>query len=87
MTQAEAERIGRVRQLAQLGAESVALLIDQLDDSSWVVRRAIVDVLARLGNGPVASLCDSLRKRRDNEARLAAVADALVASTGASTMR
>jgi HEAT repeat protein len=82
MTQAEAERIGRVRQLAQLGTESVALLIEQLDDSSWVVRRAIVDVLARLGDTPVASLCASLRERRDNESRLAAVTDTLVASTG-----
>jgi HEAT repeat protein len=81
MTQAEAERIGRVRQLGQLGSESIGLLIDQLDDPSWVVRRAVVDVLAHLGDAPVRPLCDALRGRRDNESRLAAITDALSAST------
>ncbi len=81
MTQAEAERIGRIRQLGRLGSESIHLLIDHLDDSSWVVRRAVVDVLAELGDAPVAPLCDSLRRRRDSEARLAAITDALSTST------
>ena len=81
MTEAEAERIGRIRQLGRRGAESASLLVDQLDDSSWVVRRAVVEVLAQLGDAPVAPLCDSLRRQRDNESRLAAIADALSTST------
>ena len=82
MSEAEAERIGRVRQLGNLGSESVDVLIDQLDDPSWVVRRAVVEVLvAPRRSAPVSPLCDALRRHRDNESRLAAITDALSASS------
>ncbi len=81
MSEAEAERVGRVRQLGHLGDQSVDTLVDQLDDSSWVVRRAVIEELSRLGNATVKPLCDALRQRRDNESRLAAIVDTLAAST------
>ncbi|TQF15122.1 HEAT repeat domain-containing protein, partial [Myxococcus llanfairpwllgwyngyllgogerychwyrndrobwllllantysiliogogogochensis] len=76
-------RVEEVEQLARGGAGSLERLVAGLDTSSWAVRRAVVAALARLGTPAVPPLCDVLRHRRDNEARLAAAVEALVASTGA----
>jgi HEAT repeat protein len=71
-----------VQELASSGAASVPALVALLSDPSWVVRRAVVTALARIGTAAVAPLCDTLRGDRTNEARLAAAVDALVASGG-----
>ncbi|HEX6764794.1 MAG TPA: HEAT repeat domain-containing protein, partial [Polyangiaceae bacterium] len=55
---------------------------DMLGDRSWVVRRAVVAALARVGTPACGALSEVLRGDRKSEARLAAAVDALVASTG-----
>ncbi|RKH58757.1 HEAT repeat domain-containing protein [Corallococcus aberystwythensis] len=75
-------RVEEVEQLARQGPVSLPVLVDGLDAPSWAVRRAVVSALARLGTPSVEPLCDVLRHRRDNEARIAAAVDALVAATG-----
>ena len=76
----ERQRVARVEQLTLDGA--VAPLEAMLTDPSWTVRRAVVTALAAMGQPAVGSLCQLLRLHRDHEARIAAVVDALVASTG-----
>ncbi|RKG84166.1 HEAT repeat domain-containing protein [Corallococcus sp. CA049B] len=75
-------RVEEVDQLARRGPASLPVLVQGLDAPSWAVRRAVVSALARLGTAAVESLCEVLRHRRDNEARIAAAVDALVAATG-----
>ncbi len=74
-------RVEGVEQLARSGPESLRQLLAELDTPSWAVRRAVIGALARLGAPAVEPLCDLLRQRRDNEARIAATVEALVAST------
>ncbi|MDB4941285.1 MAG: lyase HEAT-like repeat protein [Labilithrix sp.] len=73
-------RVERVEELARSGPEGVSSLLELLADPSWAVRRAVVSALAGAGTPGVDGLCDILLTRRDNEARLAAAVDALVAS-------
>lgn len=80
-SESERSRVLNVRQLA--GRNSLPELLDMLTDPSWVVRRSVVEALAQSGDAAVAALCDLLRTKRDNEARIAAAVDALVASRGA----
>jgi HEAT repeat protein len=75
-------RMVEVQRLAQRGAPAVDALVGMLTERSWVVRRAVVAALARLGTPAVVALCDTLRADRSSEARLAAAVDALVASSG-----
>jgi HEAT repeat protein len=75
-------RVEAVEALARRGAASLDALLQDLDTSSWAVRRAIVGALARLGTPAVGPLCRLLRESRGSEAQLAAAVDALVASTG-----
>ncbi|RKG61893.1 HEAT repeat domain-containing protein [Corallococcus sp. AB011P] len=75
-------RVEEVDQLARRGPASLPVLVTGLDAPSWAVRRAVVSALARLGSASVEPLCEVLRHRRDNEARIAAAVDALVAATG-----
>ncbi|WP_223639382.1 HEAT repeat domain-containing protein [Corallococcus sp. EGB] len=75
-------RVEEVEQLARRGPVSLPVLVQGLDAPSWAVRRAVVSALARLGTPAVGPLCEVLRHRRDNEARIAAAVDALVAATG-----
>ena len=75
-------RVEEVDQLARRGPASLPVLVQGLDAPSWAVRRAVVSALARLGTAAVESLCEVLCHRRDNEARIAAAVDALVAATG-----
>ncbi|MGE0527767.1 MAG: HEAT repeat domain-containing protein [Bdellovibrionales bacterium] len=81
-TDTERARVANVQSLGAGGAAGVTNLVEMLADPSWVVRRAVVESLAKLGDVSVISLCDVLRSRRDSEARLAAAVDALVCSTG-----
>ncbi|HYO53585.1 HEAT repeat domain-containing protein [Archangium sp.] len=69
-----------IHRLADRGEQSVEALIGHLTEPSWAVRRAVVAALARLGRPAVGALCELLVSHRDDEARLAATVDALVAS-------
>ena len=78
---ADRARLAETEALASLGDGGVAGLVERLGDPNWVVRRAVVSALAGLGDAAVGPLCEVLRTRRDDEARLAAAVDALVASS------
>lgn len=80
LTDTEQKRIAGVKKLGASGTGSVGELVAMLADPSWVVRRAVVETLASMGSPAVGPLCDVLRNQRDNEARIAAAVDALVAS-------
>jgi HEAT repeat protein len=71
-----------VRRLTEAGRGAVDGLIALLGDPSWVVRRAVVAALARIGDPAVRPLCDVLAHHRTSEPRLAAAVDALVSSGG-----
>lgn len=73
--------VERVEELARKGKDGLPDLVPLLDDASWVVRRAVVAAVARLGPEALEALCDVLVSRRDHEARLAAAVDALAASS------
>lgn len=73
-------RVEHVETLARSGAAATADLIELLAEPSWAVRRAVVAALASLGDDAIEPLVSVLETRRDNEARLAAAVDALVAS-------
>jgi HEAT repeat protein len=75
-------RVDDVQRLSQSGPSSVPALVNLLGEPSWVVRRAVVAALARVGTPAVEPLCAVLAKDRTSEARLAAAVDALVASSG-----
>ena len=76
------DRIFEVDRLAGQGAPAVSQLIGKLADPSWAVRRAVVLALARVGEPAVAPMTETLVKQRDDEARIAAVVDALSVSRG-----
>ncbi len=75
-------RVEQVEKLARAGDAGVAALLELLSEPSWAVRRAVVTALASVGDAAVHGLCTILETKRDNEARLAASVDALVASRG-----
>lgn len=77
LTREEQSRLRAAEQFRSKGASSVAELLAMLADPSWVVRRAVVEALASLGNAAVGPLCEVVRGQRDNEARIAAAVDAL----------
>lgn len=79
---AERQRAERIERLAQAENADIPALLDTLADPSWSVRRLVIAAVIRLGDAATAPLCDLLRSRRDNEARIAAAVDALAASTG-----
>jgi HEAT repeat protein len=76
------DRMGDVQRLAQGGEASTGALVRLLDDPSWVVRRAVVASLARIGLPAVTALCTVLESQRTNEGRIAAAVDALAAAGG-----
>ena len=82
LTSAEQQRISEVDRLAASGDGAIRELLGRLDAPSWAVRRAVVAALASLGDVAIGPLCDLLRSSRDDEARIAATVDALVASIG-----
>ena len=79
----EQARIAEIDRSVSAGAAGVSALIGALTEPSWAVRRRVVAGLAGLGDVAVPALCETLRSGRDDEARVAAVVDALSASTGA----
>jgi HEAT repeat protein len=82
LTPPERARIDDIETLARAGSGSMAALVERLDDPSWAVRRVAVSALSRAGDIALIPLRDILLHRRDNEARIAAACDALVASQG-----
>jgi len=82
LSDAERQRANEVRKLEAMGTAGVPQLVAMLADPSWTVRRGVVSSLAALGDVAVGPICEALRSRRDDEARIAAAVDALAASTG-----
>jgi len=75
-------RVEQVEALAQDGPNGVAELLGLLAEPSWAVRRSVVAALASRGDAAVPGLVQILEEQRDDESRLAAAVDALVASRG-----
>jgi len=73
----ELRRVQEVDRLAALSGVGVPRLVAMLDDPSWAVRRAVVAALGAAGDAALAPLLDALQTRRDDEARIAALVDAL----------
>ncbi|MBK9261324.1 MAG: HEAT repeat domain-containing protein [Polyangiaceae bacterium] len=82
LSDGERRRAEEVDRLSAMGHAGVPELLEMLADPSWTVRRGVIASLASLGDAAVGPLCDVLRHRRDNESRIAAAVDALVASVG-----
>ena len=80
MSVRERERAAEADALFERGA--TAELVGRLTDPSWVVRRAVVSALSRLGDVAVEPLIAVLTGDRRNEAAIAAAVDALVSSLG-----
>ncbi|HEY6726244.1 MAG TPA: HEAT repeat domain-containing protein, partial [Polyangiaceae bacterium] len=78
----ESERLQRVRALACSGPGALDDLLAMRLDPSWTVRREVVAALGLLGEAALPALCASLVRERDDETRIAATVDALVASNG-----
>jgi HEAT repeat protein len=78
----ELRRVEHVERLVANRAAGLDELLGMLGDPSWIVRRAVVAALAASGTEAVAPLCQSLRARRDSEARIAATVDSLAALSG-----
>jgi HEAT repeat protein len=72
----------RIAEIEALDAGSVDVLIGALDEPSWVVRRAVVAALGRLGDAAIPALVRALVTDRTDERRISATVDALVASAG-----
>jgi HEAT repeat protein len=83
LSDTEKVRAARIEHLADGAGEGVPALLEELCDPSWAVRREVVAALGRLGDVATPALVTALRERRDDEVRIAALVDALVASTGA----
>jgi len=78
----EAERSAELRRLVARGRGGVDGLLAMRTDPSWSVRREVIAALAELGEASLAALSSSLLRERDDETRVAATVDALVASAG-----
>lgn len=76
----ERERLRHVEALRFDGPSAVPALLAELVEPSWVVRRAVVAVLAAGDRAVALRLCDALANARDHEAKIAGVVDALTAS-------
>jgi HEAT repeat protein len=81
LTDAEESRVADVQRLATKGSPGIAKITALLTDPSWVVRRAVVEALASIGEPAIEPVCNILTSQRDNEARIAAAVDTLVAMT------
>ena len=71
-----------MRALVGSGPSALDELLTLRLDPSWTVRREVVAALGLLGDAALPELCTSLVRERDNETRIAATVDALVASNG-----
>ncbi len=81
LSAAEEQRIVALADLFRGAVPDIAGALEMLNDPSWAVRREVVRLLGESGAPAVAPLCALLRARRDDEARIAAAVDALVASS------
>lgn len=81
-TPAERRRIERLRALAASGAAGLPELLAMRTEPSWSVRREVIAALGEFGDVALEPLCASLCNERDDETRIAATVDALVASSG-----
>jgi len=77
------ERLARVANLVQAGVAALPSLIDELIDATWAVRRAVVAALASAEAGAMPILVETLRRSRENEAKIAGLVDALAATPNA----
>jgi HEAT repeat protein len=75
-------RVAELQRALAQGELDVIALIERLDEPSWTLRRAMVSALAGMGDEAAASMIEALTSRRDDEARIAALVDALASSTG-----
>jgi HEAT repeat protein len=82
LTPAEQRRSVEIARLRDAGAAGVPPLLELLTDPSWAVRREVVAALGAAGDAAIGPLETLLATRRDDETRIAAAVDALVASTG-----
>lgn len=82
LTDGERERVNKTLILKNKGIMSISELISMLMDPSWIVRRAVIEALAFLGDAAVGPLLDGLLHDRKSEAKIAATVDTLVASSG-----
>ncbi|HTV21157.1 MAG TPA: HEAT repeat domain-containing protein [Polyangiaceae bacterium] len=81
-TPAERQRLERLRALVDSGAAGIPELLSMRTDPSWSVRREVIAALGELGEAALGPLVLSLVDERDDETRIAATVDALVASAG-----
>ncbi len=87
VTDSERSRVKDTHALRLKGQSSIDELLTMLTDTSWVVRRAVVEALAFIGEPAIIPMSKILVSDRASEAKLAAVVDALVASTGPVEMK
>jgi|CZKU01.1.fsa_nt_gi HEAT repeat protein len=80
MSARERERAAEAEALFERRA--TADLVDRLTDPSWLVRRAVVSALSRLGDEAIEPLIAVLTGDRRSETSIAAAVDALVSSLG-----
>ena len=78
----ERSRLDTLRAIVARGASGLDELLAMRTDPSWAVRREVIVALGELGEPALGPLCSSLRDERDDETRIAATVDALVASAG-----
>src|SRR5689334_1162431 len=78
----ERGRFDRLGGIVARGVGALDELLAMRTDPSWAVRREVVLALGNLGEPALPPLCASLVRDRDDETRIAATVDALVASAG-----
>jgi HEAT repeat protein len=81
LSDVERVKLSAIDRAVAIGGAGVPTLTAMLTEPSWVVRRAVVRGLAAVGAPAVPALLDILRRRRDDEGRIAAAVEALASST------
>ena len=81
LSASDRERVSEIEGLA--AARNVPALVGRLVEPSWAVRRAVIAALAAVGDAAVGPMIHALETERSSEAKVAALVDALAASTGA----
>jgi len=74
------DHLAEIEELKRRGPSAIPELIERLIEPSWTVRRAAIAALAEANPSAVPELGEALRLRRDNEARIAGVVEALAAT-------
>lgn len=81
LSAAEGRRLETLQALRAGGVASLPALLEMRTDPSWAVRREVIAALGALGEPALEALWASLIRERDDETRIAATVDAIVAST------